>query len=621
VDLLLVDAVVGGAFLGAAVAAGRTFPTELARHPEPVVEHRNLSSGPAPRSPLVTVLFGYQLLSAAVTQLLDYLVWERAAYHFPDPSDLARFQGYFGTAINVVALAFVFLVAGPLLVRSGERGGLAANPLVVVLLLAVSAVVGLVSGAAAMIFFVVLGVQQVVHIALTDGMTRSAINTSYQALEAPVRLRAQTVVEAAGVPVALGFVGVLLLVFRIAHLDVRAVVVVTLVLSSAWLVLAAASYRGYRHGVLAQVTARPWEPVDLVESDGDAVDAMLHSDDPRDVVLALAAVRQGGSRSCVELAPLLESADPYVRMVAVCRAVGEGGPAAPAGEHTWLAAMSGADPVLRDAALAGCAAGPHPWFVTRLLDEVESAPPSAALTDAVRAHGPDLAPVAVQRLSLTEDRQVRQRLTRALGVVRDDLAETPAGLPPLSSELDPRAARVARALAAADSLGSEQELEPLRRGLLEDVTRSADAVAEVLAMYHGHRRVERVIAELGATVGDGESMAVELLEVLEGRRAGVRLAAVLDPDLEPHERLAVLDGTHAPRQTAADWVAELVTDPDGRWSDPWLRACALHAAPTVLGTAAADVVRPWCDDADPVVAETAQAALGRSRPDGGPGTP
>ena len=45
-------------------------------------------------------------------------------------------------------------------------------------------------------------------------MTRTAINTTYQALPADERLRTQTMVEAAGVPLALGLVGVLLLAFR-----------------------------------------------------------------------------------------------------------------------------------------------------------------------------------------------------------------------------------------------------------------------------------------------------------------------------------------------------------------------------------------------------------------------
>jgi hypothetical protein len=66
-------------------------------------------------------------------------------------------------------------------------------------------------------------------------------------------------------------------------------------------------------------------------------------------------------------------------------------------------------------------------------------------------------------------------------------------------------------------------------------------------------------------------------------------------------------------------VTELVTDPDDWWSDPWLRTCALHAAPAVLGPGASALVRPWADDPDPVVAETARAALVGSRAGGARG--
>ena len=217
VDLLLVDVVIGAAYLWTAIATGRRFPAELGERPRP--EPPRSAAPPAersapPRQGLFVMIFGYQLLAAAVTQLLDYVVWERAAYHFPDPSELARFQGLFGTLINVFALAFVFLVAGRLLVRYGERGGLSANPLGLAVLLLVSTVVGVTAGEGATAFFVAVCAQQVAHIALIDGMTRAAINTAYQALDPSSRLRAQTVVEAAGVPIAVGFVGVLLLVFR-----------------------------------------------------------------------------------------------------------------------------------------------------------------------------------------------------------------------------------------------------------------------------------------------------------------------------------------------------------------------------------------------------------------------
>ena len=132
--------------------------------------------------------------------------------------------------------------------------------------------------------------QQVAHIALIDGMTRAAINTAYQALDPPTRLHAQTVVEAAGVPLAVGFVGALLLVFRFLDLGVRVVVAVTLVLTIAWLVVALLAYRRYRAGVLALVTARPWEPLDLLDSDDEVVKGLLASADPRDVTVGLSAV-------------------------------------------------------------------------------------------------------------------------------------------------------------------------------------------------------------------------------------------------------------------------------------------------------------------------------------------
>ena len=50
------------------------------------------------------LILTYQLLSAAVTLLLDYMVWERAAARFPDPIALAQFQGLFGAVMNFVSV-------------------------------------------------------------------------------------------------------------------------------------------------------------------------------------------------------------------------------------------------------------------------------------------------------------------------------------------------------------------------------------------------------------------------------------------------------------------------------------------------------------------------------------
>jgi hypothetical protein len=55
-----------------------------------------------------------------------------------------------------------------------------------------------------------------------------------------------------------------------------------------------------------------------------------------------------------------------------------------------------------------------------------------------------------------------------------------------------------------------------------------------------------------------------------------------------------------------DWLRELVLDETDYWHEPWLRACALHAAPTALPQEARDLALRFTDDADPVVAETAR---------------
>ncbi|MEP6628877.1 MAG: hypothetical protein ABJA89_00335 [Lapillicoccus sp.] len=615
VDLLPVAAALGAAYLWVTMATGRRFPGEL-RQPPPRPEQTHVAvDGPRPkrrRGGLIRLIFAYQVMVVAVTQLLDYVVWERAAYHFPDASDLARFQGLFSTLLNLLTLVFVLLAAGPLLVRFGERGGLVANPLGLSVLLVVSTVVALVAGEGAIGFFVAVCAQEVAHIALADGLTRAAMNTAYQALDRPSRLQAQTVAEAAGAPIGLGLVGVMLLLLRLAGFGVGVVVVTTLVLTLVWLGLAVLAHRRYRDGVLALVTARPWEPLDLVGSDDAVVRGLLTSTDPRDVMVALSAVSGRRFLPVSEVAVLLESDDPYARLAAVCELIEAGGESADDAQGWWRAAVEDPDPEVHAAALSGCAAAPDPFYEPFLVALVPHSPPSAALADALERHAAGVAPAAVERLARETDVLTRERLTWALGVMRDGLAAAPAGLPPPSSLIDEHGQRVGRVWAATASLGDEPTCAPLRRALQEDLAHSARALSDHLALHHGRRRVETILAALDAPEGDDDrALAVELLEVLNGREAAERLAVLLDPQTP---RTEAARQPPQPVRTAAEWLRELVADPDDVWGDPWLRACAIYAAPVVLGPAAADLVRPWVDDGDAAVAETARWAVAAALP-------
>jgi hypothetical protein len=88
--------------------------------------------------------------------------------------------------------------------------------------------------------------------------------------------------------------------------------------------------------------------------------------------------------------------------------------------------------------------------------------------------------------------------------------------------------------------------------------------------------------------------------VTVGRTQASWVIALVQPDISP-----VAD---EPGQVA-DWLADLVDDPDEIWQEPWLRVCGLYAAPTVASDRAADLARPHVDGPDPAVAETARWVL------------
>ena len=266
------------------------------------------------RNPLVLTLFGYQLLSSAVSQLLDYIVWERAAARYPDPVGLTRFMGLFGVIINIVTIVFVAVFAGRLLTRFGVGAGLWANPAGLLAVLIVAVVAGSVGGLAGLGFFLAACAGQVVDIALTDGMTRTGITATYQVLPLELRLRAQTMIEGAGVPIALGFVGVLLLVFHAFSLSVLVVTVVTTVLSLVWLLLARKAFRNYGRKLRAAVTSRPWDPRLLQIGDPASRDALwrlLDSPEPVERGLGLRTLADAGDSALPgHVARLLADPDP-----------------------------------------------------------------------------------------------------------------------------------------------------------------------------------------------------------------------------------------------------------------------------------------------------------------------
>jgi hypothetical protein len=206
-------------------------------------------------------------------------------------------------------------------------------------------------------------------------------------------------------------------------------------------------------------------------------------------------------------------------------------------------------------------------------------------------------------------------LTDSEGAVRGaaarSLAASPSDgtddLPPTHDLLVLEAERAAQVLAVLGALPTASGTGPLRQALRDDLDEVAARIGAVLTLTSGGGAVAYAVSSLRS--GDQRGLALELIEVATGRN-DFRLARLLvDPSLDDDERRAGLAEFAPPALDAAGWVSDLVADSEGRWHDAWLRACALYAGPTVLGTACPGMAADWLDAADPVVAETARWAM------------
>jgi hypothetical protein len=617
-NLLLIDVVMALAMMGLVQATNRQFPGQLLAAPT-AGPARGEGRRRAPRigelrllkDPLVLLVLGYQILSAAVTQLLDYVVWERAAAYYKDPESLAQFMGAFGAIINISAVLFVLLVAGRLLSRRGIGFGLLANPVGVIVLTIAVIGVGFGPGIATFAYLVAVCAAQVVDITLTDGTTRTSIAATYQGIRRGDRLRAQTFIEGAGVPLAVGLVGAFLLLIRALGLDVRAVVWTTVALSVVWMLVAVKaqrSYAGHLGGVLAD---RSWDPVALRIDDATAaaVDRLLSSADAVDRRTGLDVLVDARSPRLVAAATkALSDPDPSVRSAAVEALArldatrrpeveshvgsllgdSDAGVRARAGAavsrasdsrsedgyRVWRAVLD--DDATAGEALAAAATVPSEALVPDLIRLVGVAPPPPGLPDALSANGgrlveeferlvsadgrgPALVTVATALARGAGDHG-RDVLLEALGHPRREVAEAAAlGLAKVSALGNVQAidARARKAVGTA----AERELERARLVV--------DALAVLDAGNHvpGNRVAGPgdAVAEQGDPVADAGLLVAALEdELVESSRRLLTLVGIVVPGVSPARVIAGLGSTDDATRGLAE---ELVVVAVGRQAD------------------------------------------------------
>ncbi len=236
-------------------------------------------------------LFLYQILLAALTQLTDFLVLAQTEIRYDNGADIAQFFSTFSVILNVTDLVFLLLIAAFFLRRFGLKAGLLANPLFLTVNFVAILIIGLLLGIGSTPFFILIVMARIMTITLADGTTRTAINTVYQALPAQERSLVQTGAEGIGAPLAVGLVGLLLLLFNaIPGLTIIHVATLTLLLVLLWCAISLLVYREYGVTLLQTIKRRALGEVALTLTDEaslTAVHQLLQSNQVHEVRLAL----------------------------------------------------------------------------------------------------------------------------------------------------------------------------------------------------------------------------------------------------------------------------------------------------------------------------------------------
>jgi HEAT repeat protein len=324
---------------------------------------------------------------------------------------------------------------------------------------------------------------------------------------------------------------------------------------------------------------------------------------------------------------LLGDRDPSVRLSAAAVLAGHD----PGALDTWLEALRGDTEAAR-LALEAVSRSPASCFVPHLVGL--AAQPSAPehLIDALVAHAEWLLPVLDEPglPTLTRQRLVfalgeagtdgcRRALVAHLNDGDPDVAEAaaralavsghrqPSAAPQLREALVSQASRAHRSLRIIGSLADTVGNEPLRGALRDEVTTVGRRIEVLLGLSHEPRVISAGMAALASTSERDRNTAVEMLEVTVGRPVARTLLALMSPALDDGTRLELLsEYAAAGQEPPGGWLRVLVLDEDDYWHEPWLRACALYAAPTVLPEEASHLAMRFTDDADPIVAETAR---------------
>jgi ATP:ADP antiporter, AAA family len=293
----------------------------------PVRAHTGLPPQPLHhllRQRYIARTFGFQALTAINSRLLIFLITALVATRFTTAESLAGFYGPYMGVRDSTTVLFALLAAGWLLNRFGLALGLALNPMVIGVLIALTSMASLFLTLEHELVFWLVIATVALFTTFYEGMTIPALKTVYQALPPQERQVVETAVEGIGVPVAYGFAGIVLLAYvAIPGLTLIHLLFFTLLLMAAWLVCSVLVYRDYARTLVRSLSRRALNQAELSLEDGSSlavVERLLQSANIGEVRLALDLLEQADHSTLpAQLAALVERGSAEIQIEALLR--------------------------------------------------------------------------------------------------------------------------------------------------------------------------------------------------------------------------------------------------------------------------------------------------------------
>ncbi len=135
-----------------------------------------------------------------------------------------------------------------------------------------------------------------------------------------------------------------------------------------------------------------------------------------------------------------------------------------------------------------------------------------------------------------------------------------------------------RVLLSKQDIGKDEGLDPLHRALDHEFDQVRKRAFLLLSFIHNARAILRAAEQLTFASSREKALALETLDVTLPGEQKALVFPLADPKMTLDQRAQHLgDLFSLPRRERGDRLNEIITDPEGVWTQGWTRSCAIYA--------------------------------------------